>query len=86
MIMDIFSRNKLLLRLVIVLIVINVFFIGFLWWQNFCGHKKPPPPRNSVEISEILKEKLQLTDQQADQLKKIRETFFTKEWTTESNS
>ena len=77
--MDIFSRNKFLLRLVFVLVGINIFSIGFQWWEKSRAEDGRPPKKDINQITAILTRELQLTPQQADGLKKIRADFFTKE-------
>ena len=77
--MDIFSKNKFLLRLVFVLVGINIFSIGFQWWEKSHAENGRPPKKDINQITAILTRELQLTPQQADDLKKIRADFFTKE-------
>ncbi len=77
--MDIFFRNKLLVRLVFLLVLLNIFSIGFIWWRSLQGDDSRPPRKSVEEITAILKEELQLTEQQQAQLKVIREDFFRKE-------
>jgi hypothetical protein len=77
--MDIFSKNKFLIRLVWVLIVINLACIGFLWWQVKSDHKRIPEKKNIEKITSDLKQKLELSDNQFQQFKNIRKDFFEKE-------
>ena len=77
--MDIFSRNKFLLRLVFVLVLINIVSIGFQWWEKSRGENGRPPKKDLNQLTVILTRELQLTPQQAEDLKKIRADFFTKE-------
>lgn len=79
--MDIFSQKKLLIRLVVVLAVINIFSIGIMLWNGLRNdQKKDEPPREERRnLSDILKKELNLTDNQAAQIKNLREEFFCKE-------
>jgi hypothetical protein len=76
--MDVFSRNKFLFRLVITLAAVNLFALGYLWWQVRHNHQ-PPPQANIEKLAVILKDKLKLSDKQVLELKRIREDFFQKE-------
>jgi len=77
--MDIYSRNKFLLRIIAVLILLNVFSIGFLWWQR----KDPTPDkqnkRDMEKIAHEIKDKLKLNNAQEIELKNIRQDFFRRE-------
>lgn len=78
--MDILSQKKLLVRLVIVLVVLNLALMGFFGWKYFKrSFKKPGSQTNNTELAVILKKELGLSDTQADSLKKIRTAFFDKE-------
>ena len=76
--MDIFSKNKFLTRLVVVLILLNVVSIGFQWWDKLDNNGRPPKPEIN-KLTAILTKELQLTPIQAESLKKIRVEFFEKE-------
>ena len=76
--MDIFSKNKFLTRIVAVLILVNIVSIGFQWWDKTDDNGRPPKP-NINQLTAILTKELQLTPQQAEDFKKIRENFFDKE-------
>ncbi len=79
--MDIFAQNKLLIRAVIILAMLNVFSIGvFLWKDIFRANElQPPPPPHHIELSTILKEELNLTETQAVQIQELRTNFLKKE-------
>ena len=63
--MDIFIKNKFLLRIVIVLIILNLFSVGFVWWQRKPPpHDKHPPQQDKENIITTLKDKLNLSDEQ----------------------
>lgn len=85
--MDVFAQNKLLLRLVIVLAIINALSIGVFLWKGNSNPPPPPPHENDgrVDVSEVLKRKLNLTEDQTSQIKKIRNDFFIKEKQLESD-
>lgn len=76
--MDIFRENKILLRLVAILVFINCISLGYLIW-NKRDNSGTPPKRNIEEVARLLKEKLNLTSEQQKQLIQIRQSFFDKE-------
>ena len=78
--MDIFSQNKLLIRGIIIVVLLNISIIGMVLWKEF--HHGPllfPDNKDYHDVSDILKKELNLTDQQAEQFKSIRADFFEKE-------
>ena len=62
--MDIFSKNKFLYRVIIALIAINLFTVGFFWFARKDHADGHPPKKDFKAVSLILKEKLHLTDEQ----------------------
>jgi len=79
--MDIFTQKKVLIRLVILLLALNLFSMGLFIWKGI-------PPRNrkdnnpalaQKEVSAVLKDELRLTDIQTDQIKKLRTGYVEKE-------
>jgi Spy/CpxP family protein refolding chaperone len=80
--MDIFTEKKLLTRIVILLIVLNLFSIGmFLWTDYFRKPPRQPNPNEFRDVSSILKRELNLSEKQVDQLRKLRSGFFEQEKT-----
>ena len=78
--MDIFAQNKLLIRSIIVLILLNVCCIGFFVWHDArIGPALFPSENKFHDVSEILQKELNLTSQQVEQFKSIRSDFFEKE-------
>lgn len=84
--MDIFSQNKLLIRFVIVLVVLNVLLIGLFISKQFIFTNKIQTEKSvgnenkdKKEISSVLKEELLLTDNQVELIKKLRADFFEQE-------
>jgi Spy/CpxP family protein refolding chaperone len=78
--MDVLKQNKLLIKLIILLVVMNLAIMIFLIIS------KPPmpmdgrrPDRNMNEVFGVLKDELQLNATQIEQLKSLREDFFMKE-------
>lgn len=76
--MDIFSRNKFLVRIIIVLIMLNLLSTGALWWNTMEG-PGGRQPRKGPGSTQILKDKLRLTKEQEGTIFKIREDFAQKE-------
>ena len=77
--MDIFIKNKLLTRLVIALILLNIAFIGYYFWQARKAGIPNENKRDFNSVSAILKRELQLSDKQVMELKLLRESFYEKE-------
>ncbi len=76
--MDLLAKNKLLLRLVLLLLVLNLALIGVQLWREFA----PGPQKREVEradVSAVLQKELGLDDAQAGHLRRLREEFFEKE-------
>jgi Spy/CpxP family protein refolding chaperone len=93
--MEIFKQNKLLKITIIILVLFNIITISTIVWKDFI--KKPLPRKNenresnenldiseNKDVSAILKEELSLTENQAEQIKKLRTDFFEKEKILES--
>ncbi len=73
--MDIFSQNKVLIRTIIVLVVLNLVLIGFFIFKEICPNREldfRPDHENKKELSAILKKELNLTNQQVIQFEEIR--------------
>jgi len=78
--MDVLKQNKLLFRLIILLVVMNLAIVAFLIVPKSSNPSDGRrPDRNIEEILSVLKEELQLTPDQVSQLKDLREDFFVKE-------
>lgn len=92
--MNIFSQQKWLTRLVIILVVLNIAALCFIIWQtnkiNAAFAKQNttqqpeekdnrPPKKSLEELTEILKQELNLTAEQVEQFKLIRQDFIDKE-------
>lgn len=95
--MNIFSQQKWLIRLVVILVVLNITALCFIIWQN--KNNRPitsvasissvvqnkeaednrPPKKSLEELAEILKQELNLSDNQVEQFKVIRQEFIDKE-------
>ena len=79
--MDIFSQKKFLIRLVVVLAVLNIFSIGVLLWNGLRNNQRRdnPPREERRDLSDILKKELNLSEKQTEQIKILRQEFFSKE-------
>lgn len=86
--MDVFLQNKMLMRLIAVLIIINLVSISAFLWKGVFSESKLLPnsetedsrtPDKERSISDILKKELQLSREQAEKMQNIREEFFNKE-------
>ncbi|MEI8137156.1 MAG: periplasmic heavy metal sensor [Bacteroidota bacterium] len=79
--MDIFAQNKLLIRIVIILAVLNVLSISVFVWKDVSPN--PPPPPNDTnerkDIALILQKQLNLSETQTEQIRTLRSDFFQKE-------
>ncbi|MEI8204297.1 MAG: hypothetical protein WCH34_14840 [Bacteroidota bacterium] len=80
--MDIFAQKKLLIRIIILLIALNVLSVSVFLWKE-CFHKPPPRENNQREenrdVSAVLKKELSLNDSQVEAIKVLRTDFFEKE-------
>jgi Spy/CpxP family protein refolding chaperone len=79
--MDIFSENKLLIRLIIALVLLNTGLVGYVFWQNNANHpealeRKPIDKADFQYVSNVLKRELNLTEIQVKQFQALREDFF----------
>ena len=77
--MDIFSQNKLLVRVVFILIIINLISLSYVWFHD----RRPNQPYQNRQEKEngvrLLRKQLQLTDEQANEFIRIRNDFSKKE-------
>jgi Spy/CpxP family protein refolding chaperone len=74
--MDIFSQNKLLIRTILFLVVLNLGSITFFTIREMRPNRErdfPPSDEKKKELSTILKKELNLSDEQVAQFDKIRE-------------
>lgn len=78
--MDIFTQKKLLIRIIILLVTLNLILIALVVWKDY--FRKPPPQMNQNDfrdVSEILKKDLKLSDKQVEQIRDLRSVYFEKE-------
>lgn len=80
--MDIFSQNKLLIRTILVLVVLNLGSITFFTVKEIRSRRVPLLfPKNEAykDVSKILKKELNLTNQQVIRFDEIRKRNFEKQ-------
>ena len=77
--MDIFSKNKFLIRVIFVLIFLNLFSTGYLWRNMNKRPNRDQPKQEKVNTTNLLKEKLHLTEEQVKEINRIRDDFTQKE-------
>lgn len=79
--MDIFYKNKLFSRIIVLLVLLNLLTIVFFIWKTYFHHEPLLFPKNEEfkDVSGILQRELQLSPQQVTQFNNIRERFFEKE-------
>jgi protein CpxP len=78
--MDIFTQKKILVRIILLLIILNLCLIGAIIRKEFFNRPpRPDQPRENKNVTAILEEKLNLNREQADQIKRIRASFFDRE-------
>ena len=82
--MEVFTKNKLLVQAVILLVILNIASAGVFLWKGVLNAPAPPgeervKPESIKDVSAILEKELNLTEKQAAGIKKIREDFFAKE-------
>ena len=77
--MDIFTRNKLLLRVIVILITINLLSTGYLLWHRKGGPEERQPGRKNNNSTQVLRQKLHLSKEQETSLVRLREEYKAKE-------
>jgi Spy/CpxP family protein refolding chaperone len=79
--MDLFAQNKLLLRIVILLAVLNAMSIGILLWKELSRrpNQVPPVSRERSSVTSALQHELNLSADQVDQFKRLRAGYSEKE-------
>jgi hypothetical protein len=77
--MDIFTRNKFLVRIILILIFLNLFTTGYLLWQKKGGREDRQQKRGNEKSVQFLRGKLHLTREQETAILKLREDFASKE-------
>ena len=77
--MDIFSKNKFLVRVIFVLIFLNLFSTGYLWRTMNKRPNRNPPKQEKGSTAYLLKDKLHLTGEQVIEINRIRDDFTQKE-------
>ena len=80
--MDIFTQNKNLIRVIVVLISLNIVSIGFFIFKEMKPLNEPLLfPKNEAykDVSGILKKELNLTNKQVTQFDEIRKRNFEKQ-------
>ncbi|MEI6021846.1 MAG: Spy/CpxP family protein refolding chaperone [Bacteroidota bacterium] len=79
--MDIFAQNKLLIKLVVVLVILNLMSIGFFFWKELGSepaHVNDGQNENSM-MPKLLQHELNLNESQVNDLIKLRSDFYAKE-------
>jgi len=78
--MEIFSQNKLLKIIIIVLVLLNTSSVGVLVWKDYFRKPQSPKEKNEFkEVSSVLKKELSLSDDQEEKIRNLRMEFFNKE-------
>ena len=80
--MDIFKQNKILMRLVIILVVLNIALMAFFLIKVPFKKNKPdlfPNHDDYKDVSGILKDELGLSQEQTMQIEELRKSYFQRE-------
>lgn len=80
--MDIFAQKKLLARIIVILVLINLVLISIFLWKDLSHNHEPelfPQKSDYRNVSVVLKKELKLTDKQEEQINKLRKDYFEKE-------
>lgn len=72
--MDIFAQNKLLIRFIVLLAILNIGLMFAFVWTNQKNKAQVPKP-----LAHILQKELNLNPEQVNQIEALRENFFAKE-------
>ncbi len=79
--MDIFSRNKFLVRIIFVLLFLNIISTGYLWFQKKEKPDDRQPKKERENSLRVLKEKLHLTREQENAIISLRLDYAKREET-----
>ena len=80
--MDIFAQKKLLVRIIVILVLLNLVLISIFLWKDLSHNHEPelfPQKNDFCNVSVVLKRELNLTDKQEEQTNKLRKDYFEKE-------
>lgn len=80
--MDIFSQNKVLIRFILALVIINSFLVVYLLLQNNHSIENEPQPIGKDDfqyVSKVLQRELNLSEKQVLQFQELRNDFFKRE-------
>ena len=84
--MDIFAEKKLLIRLILVLALLYMVSIGVFLWKGLNKNKPNPnrerkddAPRDRKDVAAVLEHELGLSDEQVEQIQRLRADFSDKE-------
>jgi len=80
--MDIFLQKKVLVRIVIVLVVLNLVSIGVFVWNDYKFQAEPklfPHQNDFRDMTSILQKELEFSDEQMERIKALRNEYFEKE-------
>lgn len=77
--MDIFSRNKFLVRIIFVLLFLNIISTGYLWFQKKEKPDDRQPKKERENSLRVLKEKLHLAREQEDAILSLRQDYAKRE-------
>jgi len=71
--MDIFTKQKFVGVLIIVLIITNALSLSVIWFKELNPKKPPPPPPKREQLNNFLGEQLKLTPEQNKLFNKYRQ-------------
>jgi Spy/CpxP family protein refolding chaperone len=77
--MDIFSKNKFLIRMVGALVLLNLLSIYFLHFGRDGSCPQPAPRKDIKELTQFIAKELELSESQVKELEALREDVFNKE-------
>jgi hypothetical protein len=80
--MDIFRKQKIVSRTIIILVLLNILLISFLFWKEMKPKREPllfSKNESYKDVSIILKNELNLNKKQVSNLDEIRERYYLEE-------
>ncbi|MEI7423601.1 MAG: Spy/CpxP family protein refolding chaperone [Prolixibacteraceae bacterium] len=77
--MDIFSKNKFLVRIIFILLFLNIISTGYLWFQKREKPDDRQPKKERENSMRALKDKLNLTREQEMAIVSLRQDFVQRE-------
>jgi Spy/CpxP family protein refolding chaperone len=78
--MEIFKQRKIMIRLIVFLLAVNLMTIGCFLWRDIFHNGEPQNEQSDKrDVSALLKKELNLSEKQVQQIKQLRIDYVEKE-------